>query len=96
MVKNPLPMQEMRIRSLGGEDPLKKEMATHSSFLAWKTPWTGEPRGLQSMGSQKSTDTTEQQNCPYCMQLTLGLPVSSSTRAFFLPYVLSSILDNPL
>ena len=54
MVKNPLPMQEMRIRSLGGEDPLKKEMATHSSFLAWKTPWTGEPRGLQSMGSQKS------------------------------------------
>ena len=53
-VKNPLPMQEMRIQSLDGEDPLKKEMATHSSFLAWKIPWTEEPGRLQSMGSQKS------------------------------------------
>ena len=44
-------MQEMRVQSL--EDLLVKEMATHSSILAWKTPWTEEPGGLQSVGSQK-------------------------------------------
>ena len=49
-----LPMQEMRVQSLGREYPLKKEMATHSSTLAWRIPWTEEPGGLQSMGSQKS------------------------------------------
>ena len=42
-------------RSLGWEDPLEKEMATHSSFCAWKIPWTEEPDGLQSMGSQSWT-----------------------------------------
>ena len=47
-------MQETGVRSLGGEDPLEKEMATHSSILAWEIPWTEEPSGLQSMGSQKS------------------------------------------
>ena len=47
-----LPMQEMRVRSLDQEDPLKKEMATPSSILAWEIPWTEEPAGLQSMGSQ--------------------------------------------
>ena len=45
--------QEMYIESLGGEDPLEKGMATHSSILAWRVLWTEEPRGLQSMGSQK-------------------------------------------
>ena len=45
-------MQETRVRSLGQEDPLEKEMATHSSILAWKIPWM-EPGRLQSMGSQK-------------------------------------------
>ena len=44
----------MRVRSLGREDPLEKEMATHSSILAWKIPQTGEPGGLQAMGSQKN------------------------------------------
>ena len=53
MVKNPPTKQEMRVRSLGGEDPLEKEMATHSSILAWKIPWTGEPGKLQSMGSPR-------------------------------------------
>ena len=43
-----------RVRSLSWEDPLEKEMATHSSILAWKIPWTEEPGRLQSMGSQKS------------------------------------------
>ena len=47
-------MQEMRIWSLGHEDPLEKEMATHSSILAWEIPWTEEPAGLQSMWLQNS------------------------------------------
>ena len=46
-------MQEAHVRSLGWEDPLEKEMATHSSTLAWKIPWTKEPGRLQSMGSQR-------------------------------------------
>ena len=54
-------MQDMWVRSLGREHPLEKEMATHSSILAWKITWTEEPGGLQSMGSQES-DTTEQRN----------------------------------
>ena len=48
-----LPMQEMWIQSLGQEDPLEEGMATHSSILAWRIPWTEEPGGLQSMGSQR-------------------------------------------
>ena len=43
----------MQVRSLGLEDPLEEEMATHSSILAWEIPWTEEPGGLQSMGSQR-------------------------------------------
>ena len=46
--------QETQVRSLGWGDPLEKAMATHSSILAWKIPWTEEPVGLQSIGSQKS------------------------------------------
>ena len=46
-------MQETRVQSLGQEDPLEKEMATHSSTLAWKIPWTEEPHRLQSTGSQR-------------------------------------------
>ena len=46
-------MQETWVRTLGQEDPLEKEMATHSSILAWRIPWTEEPGGLQSMGSQR-------------------------------------------
>ena len=55
MVKNLPAMQEtqeMLVQSLGLEDPLEKEMATHSSVLAWEIPWTEEPGGLQSIGSQ--------------------------------------------
>ena len=54
LVKNLPAKQEMQIRSLQWEDPLEKEMATHSSILAWEIPWTEEPGGLQSMGSSKS------------------------------------------
>ena len=57
LVKNPPAMQEIQIRSLDQEDPLEKEMATRSSILAWRIPWTEEPGRLQSVGSQES-DTT--------------------------------------
>ena len=53
LVKNLPAVQETWVRSLGWEDPLEKEMATHSSILAWKISWTEEPGGLQSMGSQR-------------------------------------------
>ena len=55
MVKNLPAMQETQVRSLGGEDPLVKGMATHSSILAWKILWREEPGGLQSMGLQSHT-----------------------------------------
>ena len=51
-VKKSLVMQEMWVRSLGQEDPLEQETATHSRILAWRIPWTEEPGGLQCMGSQ--------------------------------------------
>ena len=54
MVKNLPAMWETWLRSLGWEDLLKEEMATHSSFLAWEIPWTEEPGGLQSMGVTRS------------------------------------------
>ena len=53
MAKNPPVMRETWVRSLGWEDPLEKKKATHSSILAWRTPWTEEPGGLQSMGSKR-------------------------------------------
>ena len=54
MVKNPPAMQETRVQLLGQEDPMEKGMATHLSILAWRIPWTEEPGGLQSMGSQRA------------------------------------------
>ena len=54
LVENLPAMQETWVRFLGWEDPLEKEMATHSSILAWSIPWTEEPGGLQPMGLQKS------------------------------------------
>ena len=56
--KNPPAMQDtqgMQVQSLGQEDPLEEEMATHSSILAWEIPWTEEPGGLRFMGSQSQT-----------------------------------------
>ena len=53
MVKNPPATQETQVQSLGQEDPLEKEMVTHSSILAWRIPQTEEPGGLQTMGSQR-------------------------------------------
>ena len=53
MVKRPSVMREMQVQSLDWDDPLEKEMATHSSILAWEIPWTEEAGGLQSMGWQR-------------------------------------------
>ena len=61
MVKNLHAMWETQVQSLGQEDPLEKEMVTHSSILAWEIPWTEDVGGLQSMGSQE-LDTTERLN----------------------------------
>ena len=58
MVKNPPAMLETWVQSLGWDDPLEKGMATHSSILSWRIPWTEEPGGLQSMG-HKESDMTE-------------------------------------
>ena len=60
-------MQVTRVRSLGGDDPLEKEMTNHSSILAWRIPWTEEPGGLQSMGLQRvghdlATEQQQQQH----------------------------------
>ena len=59
-------MQETQVWSLGWEDPLEKEMATHSSTLAWKIPWTEEPSRLQSMGSQSGHDWTTSLHFTLC------------------------------
>ena len=53
MIKNSRAMQKMQVGSLGGEGPLEKEMAAHSSVLAWRIPWTEKPGRLQSIGSQR-------------------------------------------
>ena len=60
MVKDLPAMQETQVLSLGREDPLEKEMGTHSSIPAWRIPWTEEPEGLQSMGLQRVGHMTEQ------------------------------------
>ena len=67
MVKNPPTMQETQVRFLGQEDPLEKEIITHSSILAWEITWTEKPGGPQSMGSQRARHdlvTKQQQRRP--------------------------------
>ena len=59
MVKDLLAVQESQDQSLGGEDPLEKGMASHPSVLAWRIPWTEEPDGQQSMGSQRQTGLSD-------------------------------------
>ena len=62
MVKNLPAMQETRVWSLGSENPLEKGMASHSTVLVWRIPWTEETGGLQFMGLDKELDTTERLN----------------------------------
>ena len=59
MENNPPAMRETQVPSLGREDPLEKGMATHSSVLTWRIPWTEEPGGLQSMGTQSWTQLSD-------------------------------------
>ena len=70
LVKNLPVMQETQVQSLSQEDPLEKEMATHSSILAWKILWAEEPSGLLSMGSQES-ESAPRQNILHIMPLSV-------------------------
>ena len=65
VVKNPSAKQESWVRSLDREDPLEEEMATHSSILAWRIPWTEKPGGLQSMGLQRDGYDLATKQQPY-------------------------------
>ena len=75
MVKNLPSVQETQVRSLGQEYPLEKEMTIHSSILAWKTPWTEEPSGLESMGSQRVRQDSVTKQQQITALLTLGTGV---------------------
>ena len=64
--------KETQVRSLGQEDPLEEEMATHSSILAWRIPWTEEPGGLQSMRSQRLKHDSVIKTSTFCIQVKKG------------------------
>ena len=81
-------MQETRVQPLGREDPLEKEMATHSSILAWKIPWTEEPGGLQWGGKRSRQDLVATQQQQY-IHTTMSFKTS-----FFFPEVLFVINNN--
>ena len=76
-LKNLPAMQETQVPSLGQEDPLVKEMATHSSILVWRIPWTDEPGRLQSMGLQRSSPDTVTilENCNYVFLVLISVPL---------------------
>ena len=71
MVKCLPTMQGTRVQSLGREDLLEKEMANHSSILAWKIPWTEKPGRLHSPWGRKESDMTERLHCHHCVGHTL-------------------------
>ena len=71
MVKNLPAMQETSVRSLGQEDPLEKEMATHSNILAWRIPWTEEPGRVQSMGLQRVGQTERHHSLTHSFAYTV-------------------------
>ena len=88
LVKNPPAMQETQVQSLGGEDPLEKEMAAHSSILAWKIPWAEKPARLQSMGSPRVrhdlvTKQIVAQSCSTLWDLLGCSPPGSSVHGIF-------------
>ena len=76
-VRNLPVMLETPVQSLGQEDPLEKEMATHSSILAWRIPWTEEPGGLYSPWGCKKLDKTEQLSIQYCKERKRVLELKS-------------------
>ena len=73
----------MRVRSLGREDPLEEEMAPHSSISAWRTPWTEEPGGLLSMGSQGVEHDWVTSNESPLLKLEAGAPITHSSGSVF-------------
>ena len=82
-------MQDTRVWFLGQEDPLEKEMATHSGILAWRIPWTEEPGGLQSMGLQRVghnwvTNTFQYSVMTFCISVVLAV---ISTLSFFILFI---------
>ena len=82
-------MQEARVQYLGGEDPLEKEMATHSNILAWRIPWTEELGGLHSMGSQRVghnrvTNTYTPMAYPWKQKVSNGILFSAKNNLIFL------------
>ena len=79
--KNLAAMQEMQVLFLGWEDPLEKEMATHSNILAWRIPWTEEPGGLQLMGSQRVRHDCATEHGCWC--LIKGFPPWFLSFPFF-------------
>ena len=81
-VKNLPAMQESWIQSLGREDPLEKRMATHSSILAWRIPWTEEPGGLQSTGSQRVRHDLATNHTKYSIKFFCN-PTISETQGTF-------------
>ena len=92
-------MQETRVQSLGWEDPLEKEMATHSSTLAWKMPWTEEPGRLQSMGSQSQTrlsDDTLHLRARKDFEMILFIPWVAEGKTFCLSMLESLKYDMKL
>ena len=79
-------MQETLVQSLGGEDPLENEMATHSSILAWKIPWMEKPGGLYTPWGSKESDTTERLHFTrLCSQISAN-SVGSMYSYVFLPH----------
>ena len=82
MVKNLPAVQETQVQSLGQEDPLEKDMATHSRILAWEIPWTEGPGGLQSMGSQRVRHNRSNFACKYVLMVHLSRvhPAKVNTR----------------
>ena len=87
-LKRPPPMRETRVRSLGQEDPLEKEMATHSSILAWRIPWTEKPSRLQSTRSQRVGH--DWATSPYHISYV------KNTNNIFIPDGYSNILIGPI
>ena len=84
-------MREIRVQSLGQEDLLEKKMATHSSILAWKIPWTVEPGSLRSWG-RKESDTTEQLHFNYVLKCNTSKAKLTTVFPIFLNLILMSCL----
>ena len=98
MVKRLSTMRETRVWSLGWEDPLEKEMAIHSSTIAWKIPWTEEPGRLQSMGSQRVGQdwaTSRSHSVPSLLSLKPMQPHSKmSSYMLLIVFLLMNVLEN--